>query len=104
MSQAPLQIVVADHPLARFIGLMGKRSWDNNQALLISGCKQIHTWFMRFPIDVVFFDADQRIIKVIEGLPPWCVSPFVSEAQGCLEFAAHQAKSYGLVLGASMTI
>jgi len=39
--------------------------------MLIERCASIHTFFMRFPLDVVFLDADFTVRKVVRGLRPW---------------------------------
>jgi uncharacterized membrane protein (UPF0127 family) len=42
-------------------------------ALLIPGCDSVHTAWMRFAIDVVFLDADGRVLRVATGVTPWRV-------------------------------
>jgi len=56
---------------ARFWGLMGKPKLPDAQALLIDPCSSIHMFFMRFPIDVVFLDKSDRVVKIVEGIKPW---------------------------------
>jgi uncharacterized membrane protein (UPF0127 family) len=56
---------------ARFWGLMGKRELPDGEALLIDPCSSIHMFFMRFPIDVVFLDKDDRVVKIVAGIKPW---------------------------------
>ena len=45
----------------------------------------IHTFFMRFSIDVLFLDADLTVRRVIEDLRPWRLSPWVLSARSVLE-------------------
>ena len=56
--------------------------------LLIPNCRQIHTFFMRFSIDLFFLDKDMNTIKTVRGLKPWKISPFVHNAKFVLEVPA----------------
>ena len=58
---------------ARLFGLMGRRTLPDGEALLIERCAAIHTWFMRFPIDVAFLDREHRMLRAVAGLAPWRV-------------------------------
>ena len=69
----------------RFVGLMGRGRLENNEGLWMARCRAIHTFCMRFPIDVVFLDRDFIVKKTVKGLRPF--RPVVScrHAQGVLE-------------------
>ena len=45
----------------------------------------IHTFFMKFPIDVIFLKRDLTVARVIEDLKPWRLSPWVFSAHSVLE-------------------
>lgn len=62
---------VASTPWARFVGLMGRASLEPGEGMLFTRTGSIHMFFMRFPIDAVFCDAEMRIVKVVRGLRPW---------------------------------
>ena len=62
---------IADSFPARAMGLLGQRGLPAGRGLLIRPCRSIHTWFMRFPLDVIFLDKDWRIVKVVLNLNPW---------------------------------
>jgi len=64
----------------RLRGLMGKPSLPPGEGLVLFGDNSIHTFFMRFPIDVLYLDAEQRVIKLQEAMPPWKIGPLV---RGC---------------------
>ncbi|MEI6564590.1 MAG: DUF192 domain-containing protein [bacterium] len=55
----------------RSIGLMGRPELKAGQGLLIRPCSSIHTCFMRFPIDLLFLDAGNRIIRITHKVNPW---------------------------------
>ena len=70
---------------ARLLGLMGRKSLAPRTALLLEPCPQIHTCFMRFAIDVIFLDAQNRVVAVVENLKPWRMSKFYPLARRTLE-------------------
>jgi uncharacterized membrane protein (UPF0127 family) len=55
---------------ARLLGLAFLDRLAADEALLIRRCRSVHTFGMRFPIDVVFVDADFRVLRVVRHLPP----------------------------------
>lgn len=65
------RVVVADTWQMRTKGLIGRAKLDSGEGLLIKNCKAIHTWFMRFPIDVVFMDKNYCVVKTISQLKPF---------------------------------
>ncbi len=54
----------------RFKGLMWEESMENNYGLWIKRCNAIHTFFMNFPIDVIFVDKNLKVKKCIEAIAP----------------------------------
>jgi uncharacterized membrane protein (UPF0127 family) len=62
---------VADSFGSRFFGLMGKATLPRGEGLLFPRTSSVHTHFMRFPIDVVFRDADGRVLSIVRNLRPW---------------------------------
>jgi uncharacterized membrane protein (UPF0127 family) len=62
---------VADRPLTRMVGLLGRGRLDPGDGLVIAPCHTIHTWFMRFPIDVLFIDEGGVVVRAIESLAPF---------------------------------
>ncbi|WP_034630516.1 DUF192 domain-containing protein [Desulfotruncus alcoholivorax] len=77
----------ADTFFTRLLGLMGtgKESFVSGMALLIKPCKQVHTFLMRFPIDVIFIDKNNLVIKTVPGLRPYRASPLVTGAAAVIE-------------------
>jgi len=64
----------------RLRGLMGKPSLPAGEGLVLFGDNSIHTFFMRFPIDVLYLDGEQCVMRLQEAMPPWKVGPLV---RGC---------------------
>jgi uncharacterized membrane protein (UPF0127 family) len=67
-------VVVADAPLKRMSGLLGRKDFYKGQALILKPCNSMHTFFMRFPIDVLFVDKDNRVVKALSNLRPFRIS------------------------------
>jgi len=64
-------VVIANTLFKRIKGLLGKKEFKKGQALILNPCNSIHTFFMHFPIDVLFVDKDNRVIKAISVFPPF---------------------------------
>lgn len=69
----------------RLKGLMFRDKMAPGTALLLAPCPQIHTCFMRFPIDVLFLAEDGTVLYVRENMKPWRLSPIVRHAVQTLE-------------------
>ena len=65
-----MEIVVARTPWQRLRGLAFRRGPPPREALLFPGCRSVHTFGMRFSIDVVFLDARGRVVRVAPAVPP----------------------------------
>ena len=55
----------------RGAGLMFRKDLAAGRGMWINPCSGIHMMFMRFPIDAVFLDRQERVKKVFRRLPPW---------------------------------
>lgn len=69
----------------RLIGLMFKSEMKGYDSLLIKKCNSIHTFFMRFNIDVIFVDKNLKILKIYRELRPWRMTTMVWRATQVLE-------------------
>ncbi len=70
----------------RLMGLMFSNSMENFDALLLTPGNSIHTFFMKYKIDVVFLNRDMKIIKIIREMSPWRMTRVYFKASQCLEF------------------
>jgi uncharacterized membrane protein (UPF0127 family) len=84
---------------ARMKGLLGRSSLEAGEGLVISPCSSIHTFGMRFPIDAVFFDREDRAVAVIRDLKPYRVSGWYPRARGVLELPAGTLTGLSLEVG-----
>ena len=68
-----MELVVANGWLERLRGLIGRRDWPDGVALEIPRCRSVHTFGMRFALDVVWLDGARRVVRVDRAVPPWRV-------------------------------
>ena len=84
-------------PWKCFKGLMLRASLPPGHGMLFRPARGIHTQFMRFPIDLVFLDADDRVVKIREAMPPWRLD--WTRAATVIEANAGAARAAGLAVG-----
>lgn len=63
-------VFIADTLLKRVKGLLGKKNFLPGQALILEPCSSVHTFFMHFPIDLLFVDNNYKVIKALPGIIP----------------------------------
>lgn len=76
---------VASSARDRTVGLLGTKELPAGHGLLIERSPSIHMFFMRYAIDVVFVDAQQRVRHVVENLRPWRIVAWARGARDCIE-------------------
>ncbi|HEY7270964.1 MAG TPA: DUF192 domain-containing protein [Dehalococcoidia bacterium] len=64
-------IEVADTSVRKVKGLLGRECLEDGQGLLFKGCSSLHTFFMRFPIDIVFLDRSGKVLKLSRNVKPF---------------------------------
>jgi uncharacterized protein len=90
---------VARNFVSRFMGLMGKKGIAKDEALVFPKCNSVHTFFMRFPIDVVFVGKDGVVTDIIEAMAPWRMCLPRLKAAHTIELDAFRSKELGLSPG-----
>jgi uncharacterized protein len=78
---------VAGSGAARNKGLLGRTSLPPGTGLWIVPCESVHTFFMKFPIDLVYIDRKKKVKKVRSNVPPWRLSACLS-AHSIIELPA----------------
>ncbi len=85
-------------------GLLGRDSLDPSVAMVIAPCSAVHTFFMRFAIDVVFVDRQGRVLKVVTDLKPWRVAGTL-RAHAVIELnAGTLSRTGGLAVGDVLSV
>lgn len=81
-------VIIADTVFNRMKGLLGKKDFKQDQALVLKPANSIHTFFMRFPIDVIFIDYNGKVIALRENLIPWRITPIYWKSAFVIELPA----------------
>jgi uncharacterized membrane protein (UPF0127 family) len=81
------RIEVAASGRSRRKGLLGRAELASGEGLWIVPCESVHTFFMRFPIDLVYLDRKNKIRKLRSEVGPWRISACLS-AHSVLELQA----------------
>jgi len=85
----------------RMRGLLGGLAINTSECLWITRCNSVHTFFMRYPIDVVFVNANGVVLKICSHLAPWNMCLCFS-AVAALEFRAGEADRLGIFSGSHL--
>ena len=86
-------VEVPSRPLSRARGLVGRDHFHG--AMVLRPCRQVHTFGMRFPVDVAFCDRSGVVLRVAT-LSPWRVSRVVWRSGFAVEAAAGAFERWGL--------
>ncbi len=79
-------------------GLLGRDSLDPSAAIIIAPTSAIHTFFMRFVIDVAFVNRDGRVLKIAHDLRPWRIAASI-RAFAVVEMTAGSMRRSGVAAG-----
>ncbi|MGB2805797.1 MAG: DUF192 domain-containing protein [Candidatus Zixiibacteriota bacterium] len=80
-------------------GLLGRSGMDPEEGIYIVPCEGIHTFRMKFPIDVAFLGKDGHVLVVHHSLKPNRISRIVLRAQGVLELSAGRLRATDTEVG-----
>jgi uncharacterized protein len=81
---------IADTSAKRRTGLLRHERLEPGQGLWITPCESVHTFFMKFAIDLVYLDKNKKVRKVRHRVPPWRLSACLA-AHSVLELPAGAA-------------
>lgn len=95
---------IADTFLTSLVGLMGKRQLVSGSGLWIVPCQSVHTFWMRFPIDVIFMDKANRVVHFVENLKPFRVSKHVPKARSVIELPVSSIRTSATRVGDQINI
>ena len=82
-----VRIALARSFRSRLVGLLGRSSIDMGQGLWFEPCSCVHTFGMRFAIDLVFIDRHRTILRIVRELQPWRLAS-CQRARAVIELAA----------------
>lgn len=88
----------------RLKGLIGRKTLATGEGLWIRPCQGVHTFLMRFPIDVLFLDREGRVVKVVENLRPQRMTGVLFSSRSVLELPAGSLRASGTLAGHEVVI
>jgi len=68
------RVEVADTSAKRRTGLLKHARLERGQGLWIVPCESVHSFFMKFPIDLVYLDRAKKVRRTRKGMAPWRIS------------------------------
>lgn len=98
LRRLPMQVRLCENGIERGRGMLFRRHTDAGTAWLLRPCRAVHTFGMRHPIDILFCDAEGRILEVVASCPPWRIARHAT-AHHTWELASGGAAHWGWRVG-----
>ena len=96
-------VELADTSEKRRVGLLKHERLEPGAGLWIKPCESVHTFFMKFAIDLVYIDKKQKVRKARKAVPPWRLSACLT-AHSILELPAGTIERTGTQAGDQLVI
>jgi uncharacterized protein len=93
------RVEVADTSLTRLWGLLGRSGLGAGGGLWIKPSSGVHTFGMKFPIDVVGLDKNLRVVKIWPELVPFRITSVSLQISSVIELAAGRIKECAIQVG-----
>ena len=93
------RVLMADSMLGRMKGLLGKSHFAAGEALWIRPCNSIHMFFMKFAIDAIFLDGEEKVVALYPEIKPWRMTRIHFGASSVLEVNSGVIGKIGLGIG-----
>lgn len=81
------QVEIAQNSCERMKGLLGRNGLPSGASLVITRCQSIHMFFMKFPIDVIFCDHQDKVVGLCKNIKPFELSPIFFKASYAIELS-----------------
>lgn len=99
-----MNVSPADTHLSRLRGLLGRIRLRRDDGIWVVPSQGIHTFGMLFAIDVIYLDAQARVIHLVEHLRPFRIAPLRVHAKSVLELPERSIYSSGTEVGDRLLI
>ena len=97
------QVTLADTSETRRTGLLKHDSLPKGEGLWIIPCEAVHTFRMKFPIDVIFIDKRKRVTKIVPAMKKSRMAMSL-RARSVVELTAGLAAETGMEVGDQLEI
>jgi uncharacterized protein len=94
---------IPESAFGRMRGLLGRDGLGPGEGMLINPAPSVMTFFMHFPIDVVFIDKARTIVKIVHSLGPWKTAG-ARGSSAALELPAGTAAALDLEPGMTLVL
>lgn len=98
------RIGCAETSITRLVGLLGRSNLEAGEGIWIRPSSGIHTFGMRFAIDVVGLDRDMRVVKLWFRVKPHRITSVSTRIRSVLELAAGEIAARSIQLGDVLNI
>jgi uncharacterized membrane protein (UPF0127 family) len=102
-SQIAAGVRPADHVWSRIVGLLGRRRLAADEGLLLTPCNSVHTFFMFFPIDILYLSREHVVLKAVTPLRPFRLSACL-KGHATLELPAGAIEASGTQVGDRLAV
>ena len=92
-------VYLANNPIKRLIGLLGKKEFCESDGVLLCPCSQIHSFGMQFSFDAIYLDSEYKIIALYENIKKNRILPYKHSAKNVLELPLGTIKNKKLEPG-----
>jgi len=97
------QLELADSFMSRFLGLMFRNNLERGLILKLPSSRSrrgsaIHMFFMKFPLDIIFVDADKKIVDMV-SIEPWKTYTPKAPAKYVIEMEKGSINNFNLEIG-----
>ncbi len=95
---------LAQDPVTRLLGLLGRRSLPAGGGLVLRPCSSIHMLGMRFAVDALFLDSRYRVVRAVSRLRPWRIGPIEPRADSIIALPAGAIDATGTAVGDQLAL
>jgi uncharacterized protein len=99
-----LGVTAANTTLSRLRGFIGRMSPRADEGIWIVPSSGVHTLGVLFPLDLIYLDANYRVIHLVEHFPTFRIAPLRSQSESVLELAPHTIYSSQTQVGDQLLI
>jgi len=93
------EVIKANNFFSKSFGLTVRKKLNDKEGFLIENCSSIHTFWMRYSIDVIFLDKKNSVLAIYNNFKPFRVTPFIRNAYYALELKPGTIEKASLEVG-----
>ncbi|MCR2823180.1 DUF192 domain-containing protein [Lederbergia panacisoli] len=90
--------------MKRLKGLMFQKTLKPGSGVHIKPCQSIHTFFMKFPIDVIYLDKEMNVVGMQQALPPGKLGKRFKNVHSVIEMKAGTISKCNVIVGQALIL